>query len=150
MVAFAAVALPLLGWGAWAWQPPASVAAALVFGLSAALALLLSTACVMLLNIAAAAALDARGINALAVPSVVVLSGNLLPLALFPDGWQAVLLLQPLAGLMDIPMRLYAGQLTGWQAVGGLALQAFWVVVLVAFGRLCMGRTMQRLEIQGG
>ena len=150
MVAFAALLLPLLGWSAWAWQPPASVAAALVFLLSAALALLLSTACVMLLNIAAAAALDARGINALAVPSVVVLSGNLLPLALFPDGWQTVLLLQPLAGLMDIPMRLYAGQLTGWQAVGGLALQAFWVVVLMGLGRLAMTRTMQRLEIQGG
>jgi ABC-2 type transport system permease protein len=84
------------------------------------------------------------------VPVVVVLSGNLLPLTLMPDGWQAALLLQPLAGLFDIPMRLYAAQLRGWPALGALALQAFWVIALVALGRLAMARTMRRLDVQGG
>src|SRR5690606_8422248 len=134
----------------WGWRPPAGLAAGLGFGLSAGLALLLSAALVMLLNVAAAAALNERGINGLAVPLVVVLSGNLLPLALLPDGWQTALLLQPLAGLMDIPMRLYMAQFTGWGALGALALQAFWIVALVAGGRLAMGRTMRRLEVQGG
>jgi len=150
MVAFAGVALPLLGWGEWGWQPPAGTGAALAFALSALLALLLSVSMVMLLNVAAAAALNERGINAIAVPMVVVLSGNLLPLALMPDGWQTALLLQPLAGLMDIPMRLYMAQFTGWQAVGGLGLQAFWIVVMVALGRLAIVRAMRRLDVQGG
>jgi ABC-2 type transport system permease protein len=104
----------------------------------------------MLLNIAAAAALDARGINALAVPLVVLLSGNLLPLALLPDGWQQALLLQPLAGLLDIPMRLYMAQATGLQAAALLGLQAFWALALIGLGRLLMARTMRQLEIQGG
>lgn len=150
MVAFAGVALPLAGWGQWGWQPPAGVAAALAFGLSAVLALLLSTALVMLLNVAATAALNERGINAFATPLVVVLSGNLLPLPLLPESWQTALLLQPLAGLMDIPMRLYTGRLAGWPAAGGLALQAGWTIALIALGRLAMSRTMRRLEVQGG
>lgn len=150
MVAFAGVALPLAGWGRWGWQPPAGVAAVLAFALSGVLALLLSTALVMLLNVAATAALNERGINAFATPLVVVLSGNLLPLPLLPESWQAVLLLQPLAGLMDIPMRLYAGRLAGWPAAGGLALQAGWTIALIALGRLAMSRTMRRLEVQGG
>ncbi|MDM0066586.1 ABC transporter permease [Variovorax sp. J31P207] len=150
MVAFAGVALPLLGWGEWGWQPPAGLAGGLAFAVSALLALLLSVSLVMLLNVAAAAALNERGINALAVPVVVVLSGNLLPLALLPDPWQTALLLQPLAGLMDIPMRLYVAQFAGWQAAGGLALQAGWTVVLVMLGRWLMARTMRRLEVQGG
>ncbi|MDM0026577.1 ABC transporter permease [Variovorax saccharolyticus] len=150
MLAFAGVALPLLGWGEWGWQPPAGIAAAAGFGLSALMALLLSVSMVMLLNVAAAAALNERGINAIAVPLVVVLSGNLLPLALLPDGWQTALLLQPLAGLMDIPMRLYMAKFTGWQALGGIALQAFWIAVLIVLGRLAMRRTMRRLEVQGG
>ncbi len=150
MLVFAGVLLPLCGWHAWAWQPPAGIGAGLAFGLSAWLALGLSTAMVMLLNVAAAAALNERGINALAMPVVVVFSGNLLPLSLLPDAWQTALLLQPLAGLVDIPMRLYTGQLTGWQACGGLALQAGWTVVLVAAGRLAMLRSMRRLEVQGG
>lgn len=150
MLAFAGAVLPLAGFGAWAWQPPAGLAAAAAFVVSLLLGLLLSTALVMLLNIAAAAALNERGINTLAAPLVIVLSGNVLPLALFPDAWQAALLLQPLAGLVDIPARLYTGQLTGGASLLALGLQLGWLVLLVALGRVAMDRTMRRLEIQGG
>lgn len=150
MAGFAALVLPLAGARAWAWQAPAGLAAGLLFLLAGGLALLLATALVMGLNIATAAALNERGINAFAVPVVIVLSGNLLPLALLPDAWQAALLLQPLAGLMDIPARLYFGQLAGWGAAGSLALQAAWVVLLVAWGRLALERTLRGLEVQGG
>jgi len=150
MAAFAAVALPLAGFGEWAWQLPANAMAGLAFLLSVGLALLLSTAMVMLLNVAATAALNERGISAVATPVVIVFSGNLLPLALLPDAWQAALLVQPLAGLFDIPARLYFGQLSGWHAMGGLGLQCCWIAVLVAFGRLAMGRTMRSLQVQGG
>lgn len=150
MLAFAGLALPLLGLHDWAWQPPAGVAACLGFAASALLALLLSASLVMLLNIAAAAALNERGINALAVPAVIVLSGNLLPLALLPDAWQTALLLQPLAGVMDIPARIYFGQLAGAQALAGLGLQCGWTLLLVALGRAAMRCTLRRLEVQGG
>lgn len=150
MAAFAAVALPLAGLGEWAWQLPANAVAGMAFLFSVGLALLLSTAMVMLLNVAATAALNERGISAVATPVVIVFSGNLLPLALLPDAWQAALLVQPLAGLFDIPARLYFGQLSGWHALGGLGLQCFWIAVLIAFGRLAMGRTMRSLQVQGG
>jgi ABC-2 type transport system permease protein len=150
MAAFAGLALPLLGLRDWAWQAPPGLAAGLVFAASAAMALLLSAALVMLLNVANAATLSERGINAVAVPLVIVLSGNLLPLSLLPSAWQTALLLQPLAGLLDIPVRLYFGQLTLWPALGGLGLQAFWVAVLIAVGRWAMDRTMRTVEIQGG
>jgi ABC-2 type transport system permease protein len=150
MAAFAMVALPLVGLGDWAWQLPAGVAAGLAFALSAVFALLLSTSMVMLLNVAATAALNERGISAVATPVVIVFSGNLLPLAMLPDAWQTALLIQPLAGLMDIPARLYFGQLQGWQAIGGLGLQVFWIAVLVTLGHLAMGRTMRSLQVQGG
>ena len=150
MLAFAGAALPLAGLGEWAWQPPAGRAAGAGFVASALLALLLSTSLVMLLNIAAAAALNERGINALATPIVVVFSGNLLPLALLPDAWQMALLLQPLAGVIDIPARIYFGQLGGARALAGLGLQFCWIALVVAFGHVAMGRTMRRLEVQGG
>lgn len=150
MAAFAAVALPLVGLGDWAWKPPASFAAAIAFLASSVLALLLSTSMVMLLNIAATAALNERGINALAGPVVIVFSGNLLPLMLLPNAWQTALLLQPFAGVVDIPARIYFGLMSGWQAMAGLGLQSFWIVVLVVFGRMAMQRTMRRLEVHGG
>jgi len=146
MAAFAALLLPLAGWPQWGWQPPASAAAGAAFVLSMLFGAALATALVMGLNIATTAALDARGINALATPLVIVLSGNLLPLALLPDAWQTALLLQPLAGLLDIPLRLYFGRIGAW----ALGLQLFWLVVLVALGRLALERCFQRLDVQGG
>lgn len=150
MAAFTGVALPLAGLGAWGLQPPAGGAALAAFAVALLLALLLSTALVMLLNVATAAALNERGINTLAAPVVIVLSGNLLPLALLPDAWQTALLLQPLAGVVDIPARIYFGRLSGLDALGGLALQGLWTLLLVLLGRACMARTMHRLEVQGG
>ncbi|MBB3180826.1 ABC-2 type transport system permease protein [Variovorax sp. Sphag1AA] len=150
MVAFAAVALPLAGLSDWAWQPPPNVAAGAAFVVSSLLALLLSTSLVMLLNIAAASALNERGINALAAPVVIVFSGNLLPLVLLPDAWQPLLLLQPLAGVMDIPARLYFGQLAGAGALAAIGLQCIWIALVVAIGHASMTRTMRRLEVQGG
>ncbi|MFT7773780.1 ABC transporter permease [Roseateles sp.] len=146
MAGFAALLLPLCGASPWAWQAPATAGAALAFLLSALLAWALATAMVMLLNIATLAALDARGINALATPVVIVLSGNLLPLALLPDGWQAALLLQPLAGLLDIPLRLYFGQVGTW----ALGLQLGWLVLLVVLGRLLLAHSFRALDVQGG
>lgn len=150
MLGFAGIALPLAGLGEWAWQPPADAPAAAVFALSLLLSVALSASMVMLLNVATVSALNERGINALSAPLVIVLSGNLLPLALMPDAWQTALLLQPLAGLMDIPARLYFGQLRGVDALGALALQCFWIALLAGFGRLMLGRAMRRLQVQGG
>src|SRR5882672_174601 len=56
----------------------------------------------------------------------------------------------PLAGLVDIPFRIYFADLRGGAALQGLALQAGWTVVLVSLGRLAMERMMRRLEMQGG
>ena len=59
-------------------------------------------------------------------------------------------LVQPFAGMLDIPLRLYVGELSGAAAAGGLALQAFWTLTLIALGRWALSRDMRRLEVQGG
>lgn len=146
MLLFAAVLLPLLNLGAWAWRMPTSASAAALFTISIVLAVLLASAVMMLINIVAVATLNDRGVNMLVSGVLVVFSGNLLPLALFPDWLQPALLIQPFAGLLDIPMRLYFGQLS---AVA-LGIQLFWIVAFVCIGRWLMSVTMRRLEVQGG
>jgi ABC-2 type transport system permease protein len=150
MLAFSALLLPLAGLGKWGWQPPASFSAALMFAISIGLALLLSAAIVMLINIAIAVTLNHRGINALVAAPVVVLSGNLLPLGLFPDQFATALLLQPLAGVLDIPMRIYFEALSGRAALMGLGIQVFWITALALLGRWWMSRMLRSLEVQGG
>ncbi|MDP3748237.1 MAG: hypothetical protein Q8Q88_14450 [Phenylobacterium sp.] len=150
MLAVAGVAFPLLGLEAWSWRPPADALAFALFALSMVLVVLVSSAFVMLLNISAVVTLDERGINTLVASLLIAFSGNLLPLALYPDWMQTFLLIQPFASFLDIPFRIYFGGLTGWGAAAGLALQAFWTVVMIVIGRAWMVRVMARLQMQGG
>ncbi|MFO1086866.1 MAG: hypothetical protein U1E21_20115 [Reyranellaceae bacterium] len=150
MALAAGIVLPLAGLGAWAWQPPPSLAAALLFVPAFVLMSALGAAVLMLANVVVATSLNERGVNAVLTPLVVVLSGTLLPLDFFPDALRPFLHMQPFAGLVDIPFRIYFADLSGSAAVQGLALQAGWTLALVGLGRLAMARTMRRLEMQGG
>jgi ABC-2 type transport system permease protein len=150
MLAFAAVLLPLSGLRAWSWPPPPSFTAGALFTLSLVLALLLSAAILMLISTTIVVLRDDRGIVALVGSVVIVLSGNLLPLSLFPDALGTALLLQPLAGVLDIPLRIYLEELSGSAALSGLGLQLIWILLLVALGRGALSRALRGLEIQGG
>jgi ABC-2 type transport system permease protein len=142
--------MPLLGFGDWGWHLPVSVPAGMLFLISLTLGALLSSAMIMLINVAVAASLNDRGVNALSAPLVIVFSGNLLPLLLFPDWLRTVMFVQPFAGLLDIPLRIYFGALTGADAWVGIGLQIFWIAVLAALGHWAMARTLRTLEMQGG
>lgn len=150
MFAFAAVLLPLIGLETWSWRPPPDLAQAGLFIISAVLLVALSSSWVMILNLAAVRFLDERGVNALTASLIIVFSGNLLPLPLFPDWMQTFLFVQPFAGMLDIPVRIYSGNLVGSGALAGLALQAGWTVVLILLGRAWMRRLMGQLQMQGG
>ena len=150
MLLGAGIVLPLVGLDAWAWQPPAGVTAALLFIVSLALMIALATAMLMLANVVVAASLNERGVNAVLAPLVIVFSGQLVPLNFFPQSVQPLLHLQPFAGLVDIPFRIYFANLAGSVALQSLALQAGWTLALIALGRIAMERVMRRLEMQGG
>lgn len=147
---FAMAFLPLVGLGAWSWRPPAEPMAAGLFLVSIALVLPLSSAMTMLLNLCAVVTLDNRGIVSLVTAASIVFSGNLLPLLLYPDWIRNFMFLQPFAGLMDIPFRIWLGQLSGQGALAGIGMQLFWIVALVAVGRVLIGGVMGRLQVQGG
>jgi len=150
MFALTGVIFPLVGLSAWAWSPPAGLQAALLFSVSMVLVVLLSSSIVMLINICVAATLTDRGFNTLMAPIAILLTGNLVPLPFFPDWARTALFIQPFAGVVDIPFRIYFGQLNGTMALAGIGLQVFWTLVLVGLGRLWLGRVMDRLQVQGG
>ncbi len=94
--------------------------------------------------------LDPRGIQAMLNMLMMILSGNLLPLTLFPDAWQRVITLTPYAQLLDAPIRLYTGACPPERAFSALILQAAWTVCLVLCGSLLWRRNRRRLVVQGG
>ena len=134
----------------WGISLPASLPALL----AAAAALVLGLACVCAMeNITMAftmRTLDPRGIQAMLNLLMTILSGNLLPLTLFPDSWQRVITLLPYAQLLDAPIRLYTGEYALARAPQVLLLQAGWTAALIAAGCWLWKRNQKRLVLQGG
>lgn len=150
MVITASLVLPALGLSGWALTAPDDMAAAALFALSLLLVIALASAFSTLLDVLVVATLSERGVNIFVAPLAIVFSGNLVPLPLLPEWLQPVLRHQPFAGLVDFPLRIYSGNLQGAAALSALGWQAFWIVVLVALGKLTMTRVMSRLQVQGG
>jgi len=139
-----------LGLGDWSLQPPPSLEALTLFVLSMVAVVFLSSAITTLLNISVVWTISDQGINVFTNSLVIILSGMVIPLPLFPDWVHPVLFVQPLAGLVDIPYRIYFANLSGAKALGAIALQVFWTAALIVLGHLLMARTMRRVQIQGG
>ena len=138
------------GLGDWSLQPPPSLQALALFVLSMVAVVFLSSAITTLLNISVVWIISDQGINMVTNSLVIILSGMVIPLPLFPDWMHPVLFVQPLAGLVDIPYRIYFGNLSGAKALGSIGLQVFWTAALIVLGNLLMARTMRRIQIQGG
>ncbi len=94
--------------------------------------------------------LDSRGMQAMLNLLMMTLSGNILPLTLFPDRWQQVITLLPYAQLLDAPIRLYTGQTPVSAVPGILLIQLVWTAALTAAGYLFWQKNQKRLVIQGG
>lgn len=134
----------------WGIQAPVFSPAFLV----AVMGLLLGLLCVCALeNITMAftmRTLDSRGVQAMLNLLMMTLSGNILPLTLFPDSWQKVITLLPYAQLLDAPIRLYSGQWPLTEAPRVLLTQCVWTLVLIGLGLLLWKQNQKRLIIQGG
>lgn len=144
--------LPLLPFAAlfFGMGIPDSYAAAGAFALAMLGALLLSCAMTTLLNITLMWTVSGQGIVSLTPSIVVVFSGALVPLPLFPEWSQTLLSVLPFRGLFDTPFRLYLGHIPPGDVLFHIAHQLVWAAGIVVFGRWVLSRGVRRLVVQGG
>lgn len=129
---------------------PASAIHGVLFVVSLAGALLLSAAFTTLVMTSLFWTIVGEGIIRLLPMIILVFTGMLIPLPLFPDWLQPLLLILPFRGLLDTPLRFYTGSIASEMAFGPLAHQCFWIVALVCLGRWLVGRATHRLVVHGG
>lgn len=94
--------------------------------------------------------LDNRGITTMLSMIRIFLSGNIIPLTMFPDSWQRFAALNPFAQIIDTPIRMYTGECALSAAPGLLALQLGWLLALVLIGRRIWTVNLRRVIVQGG
>lgn len=121
-----------------------------LFLLSAVLALFVVVAFSMLIYISAIHTLSAVGARVMAAALVDFLAGAVVPLPFFPDAIRGVVEVLPFAAMQNMPLRIYSGNIAGTDAAWGIALQIFWLAVLLIAGRLWMKKALKKVIVQGG
>jgi ABC-2 type transport system permease protein len=130
--------------------PPPSLASGAAWIATTIGALLLGCAFWTLITITMLWTVSGEGIVRLAPAFVYVLSGQLLPIPLFPHWAQVALGFLPFRGLIDVPFRMYMGHIPPGQLGVQLGQQLAWTVALILLGRRLLARGLRRLEVQGG
>ncbi|MGE0433893.1 MAG: ABC transporter permease [Planctomycetota bacterium] len=141
--------MAVVGWIGWL-QPPPTMAAGLAFGASILSAALLSAAITVFLNVTMFWTVSGEGIIRLAPGVLILCSGLIIPLPMFPAPVTAVLEWLPFAGLMDVPFRLYTGLIPASDAWWQIARQLVWTGAIVIAGRWLLSRGVRRTVMQGG
>jgi ABC-2 type transport system permease protein len=146
----AGLVLPITPLARWSLLGPASGEAALVFALAMTVAVLLSAAITSLVHVSLLWTISGDGLARVVPALVIVFSGGVIPLPLFPDWSQPLLAALPFAGLGDTPYRIYSGHIPVSEAGLPIAISVAWTVVLIGIGRALLTRGLKRVVVQGG
>ena len=145
-------AVPLLAFAfiVMGLSPPVSIGAAAAFVVSMIAAILLSSAITTFLNITMLWTITGDGVMQLTFGLVLIFSGMLVPLPLFPDWMQPLINALPFRGLVDTPYRLYLGHIPTSEFLPSLLHQLLWFAAFVIAGRIAMIFALRRVVVQGG
>lgn len=94
--------------------------------------------------------LSGEGMLRLLPHIVILLSGTLVPLPLFPGWMQPFLDIQPFRCIIDIPCRLYTGVIPADESLFYLAFQAMWLFLFITGGRILIKKAVNQFVVQGG
>jgi ABC-2 type transport system permease protein len=121
-----------------------------LFTLSLALALLLAFSLNFAVNLAAFWVVDALGFIRFTGLAHMLLSGFLVPAAFFPAWLRLVARLTPFISIVNTPVEMFLGVVSGKAAGQALLEQILWLLLLVGLGRWILAQGTKKLVIQGG
>jgi len=77
-------------------------------------------------------------------------AGMTIPVPLMPSWLQNVCMVLPFRWTSDFPLRIYSGNIGTSEALTGIAVQLFWIIILVLTGAFSMKRITRLSVVQGG
>jgi ABC-2 type transport system permease protein len=149
---FITTSVPVLALGAWLFgiSAPASLGQFALFLFSLLLSFIITTSISYIFGMISFWTFSIHGILFAKIFVSEFLAGAAIPLSLFPDWLRRLAMVLPFQAVVNTPLSIYL-QLIPQQSVAHLlALQVFWAVGLVGFGRFLLLKSYRQLEVQGG
>ena len=129
---------------------PPSIGAGIGFIVSLFIAFLLAFTLDYLIIILSFWTLTTYGLMIARKALVDILSGSLIPIALFPGWLKEIASVLPFRGMASIPLSIYVGEIEGSAISRALAEQLIWVAIMFLLTRLIWHLGSRKLVIQGG
>lgn len=89
-------------------------------------------------------------IGLLMVNAIRILSGAIIPLAMFPKGLRTLVTFLPIRYGFDFPLSIYFGKLDKNEILQGLVFQLIWMFALWIFSKAVFKTSLKKLIVQGG
>lgn len=129
---------------------PSDIKQLVLFFISSILALGVVTSFSMLIYVATFYTLSPVGLRIIASVFADFMSGSIVPLPFFPEGFRQAAELLPFAAMQNMPLRIYSGNISGMEVFNGIGFQLIWLFTLIVIGKLWMKRALKRIILQGG
>jgi ABC-2 type transport system permease protein len=129
---------------------PTSFASFVVFLLALIIGTLITSAVSMIIVYLTFKTLSARGTVSICNTVCGVLGGLYIPLVFMPVGVQNVLNYLPFRFILDLPARIYIGNISVEEGLKFLAIAVAWLIALVVIGKLLISRASKKTVVQGG
>ena len=150
LLLFAFLVLPLIGLDSWALMLPPTAGAGFAFVASLILAVFLGAGLTTLSQVSLFWTISGRGLINLMGPMIMICSGMVVPLPLFPTWSQPIFRALPFHAIVDAPFRIYSGNIVGTELATVFVLQVVWIVAYIVVGKRLMAKGSRRLVVQGG
>jgi ABC-2 type transport system permease protein len=129
---------------------PSSVIPYVLGAMSLGLGIALSFLSRFALNVIGFWVVETRGLTTVYIVVSTFLSGLFVPVPLFPSWLETIAYATPFPSIMQTPIDVLSGRVTGADSVVVVLTQLAWVVAVAGVGRLLMARGLRKLEVQGG
>ncbi len=129
---------------------PANINAFLLFIVALLIGALTTSAISMIAVFLTFKTLSAKGTLAICNTVCGVLGGMYVPLVFMPQSVQNVLNYLPFRFIMDLPARIYIGNIPALEAIKFIGIAMIWLIALIGIGKLLIKHAGKNAIIQGG
>lgn len=152
IVAFFQTAVPLLILGTimFGFPAPASGGRFLLFLFSFSVGYLINWLLAAILGMCAFKVISMGPIRNVKGFIMKLLSGSIIPLWFFPEGFRSFLEILPFVNIYQLPLGIYIGQYSSGEIVRRIGLQLFWCAALWLLFHMAQKKAAAAVLIQGG
>lgn len=129
---------------------PKSISAFLLFAITLILSSLLITAIITLIYVLIFYSIDSKGMMGMYCGIAEILSGQAIPIPLFPNFLKKIATKLPFAYISDFSFRIYSGNIYGEAITKGLCVEIIWLILLIFVGSYLTKNILKKVSIQGG